>query len=153
MNEDAYGERLALMQDRIDIAISEFYNAKDTFVHALKHGERIDAVIYSAYEVSPDSDEGEGLPIDNLNEVPFKGTFTVIGEYDEFWDGRGSGVLGDPGNEPGGREYRSEPITDPTWLQLAVLANESIHTTNDYHHVFLENVNLVAGNLYLSFGS
>lgn len=146
---DIYGERIAEMQDRIDIAIFEKHGKKGVFVHALKHGERVDAVIYSAY----DNDINDDLPIDNLDVVPFKGTYTVVGEYDEFWDGRGVGIIGDPIEESRGREYRSEPITDPTWLQIAVLANESIHTTNDFHHVFLENVNRVGNCLYLSFGS
>jgi len=151
MNDNQYKEycdRNSAIQDRVDDAIAKHYSAKEAFVHGLKHGERVDAVIFSCEP----SDEND-MPIDNLDEIPFEGTFTIVGEYDEFWDGRGVGIIGDPIEESRGREFRSEPITNPTWLQLAVLANESIHTTNDYHHVYLENVNLVGNCLYLSFGS
>jgi len=151
MNDTEYEEycnRTSAIQDKVDDAITESFTEKGVFIHALKHGERVDAVIYSA----GDTDDRD-MPIDNLNEVPHKGTFIVIGEYDEFWDGRGIGLIGDPIEESRGCEYRSELITDPTWLQLAVLANESIFTTNDFHHAFFENVNLVGDRLYLSFGS
>lgn len=149
--DDAYGAKLDEMQDAIDIAIAnQSGTAKEKFVEVLKRGERIDAVIYSAYENEEDE---PGLPINNLDEIPFKGTFTVIGEYDSFWDGRGTGFIGDPIGKTCGTEFKSELITNPTWLQLAVLANESIFTTNDFHHVFLENVNMVGDSLYLSFGS
>ena len=149
--DDEYGAKLDEMQDAVDAAIADrLETAKEKFVDVLKRGERPDAVIYSAYANQIDE---PCLPINNLHEVPFKGTFTVIGEYDSFWDGRGVGIIGEPMTQQCGKEFRSEPITDPTWLQLAVLANESILTTNDFHHIFLESVNLVGDSLYLVFGS
>ena len=121
---DEYGDKLDAMQDRIDEAIKAAYlGNKDKFVDALKHGVRC-AVIYSAY-----SNDDNDLPTNNLDEVPYKGTFTVKGDYHEYWN---------PGGQGG--TYVSEPITDPTWLQLAVLANDSIHATQDFHHVFFESV-------------
>jgi hypothetical protein len=32
-------------------------------------------------------------------------------------------------------------VEDPTWLDVAVLANDMIHTSGDFHHVFLEGIN------------
>jgi hypothetical protein len=140
-----YDRIVGSMSDRIDVAIKESHKGnKDKFVGLLKN-EELFAVIYSAYEVKDD------LPVDNLDEVAFEGTFTVVGEYDEFWDGHG-GMLRES-TERCGREYKSEPITNPTWLQLAVLANESIITTNDRHHVFFEIAKQQQDRIYLSFGS
>lgn len=100
-------------------------------------GEDLIEVVYSAYKT-----DAEGLPINNLNDVAIQGTVVLIQGYDDFW---GIG---------GGKDYKSEPITNPTWLQLAVLANASILTTGDYHHVFLEGVHEVSPGVYqFSFGS
>jgi len=148
MVEKEYFDAMDEMSDRVDAAIAASYaNNKEKFVSALKCGNQ-NVVIYSAC----DFDEKD-VPIDNLDVVPVKGTFIVVGEYDEFWDGRGVGIIGEPIGVQCGSEYKSEPITDPTWLQIAVLANESILTTNDLHHVFLENIRQVDDRLYLSFGS
>ena len=137
---DKYYDLVDEMQDTIDAAIAA-------------SGREEKPLIYSAY----DDDENE-MPINNLNEVAFKGTFTVIYAHSNFWDGRGIGLLGVPaeeqgGGEPCGRPYRSEEVTDPTWLTLAVLANEAILTTNDLHHVFLESVTQDGDELELHFGS
>jgi len=78
-------------------------------------------VYYSAY--TTDSD---GNPINNLNEVVIKGKVILTQSHDEFW--------GD------GESYQSAIIENPTWLELAVLANDMIEMTGDHHHIFLENV-------------
>ena len=140
--------RIDAMYGRIDAAIREHGRGdKTAFVSRLKNGLQ-NFVIYSAY----DDDENE-LPIDNLDEVVFEGTCIVVGEYDEFWDGRGVGLIGDPIGERKGQAYCSKSIHNPTWLDIAVLANESIICTNDLHHVFLESVTILDEILYLSFGS
>jgi hypothetical protein len=41
---------------------------------------------------------------------------------------------------PRSRDYRSEVLVDPTWLQVAVCANASVVMTRDQHHVYLEGV-------------
>ena len=148
-----YDDILNAIYDKVDAAIlASGQNNKDEFVKRLKTGVE-NLVIYSAYEVS---ENGVGLPIDNLDEIPFEGTFVVIADYDEFWDGR-SGFIGhsmNPYDEvQRGRAYKSDPITDPTWLQLTVLANESIITTNDTHHVYFEGVSKGKGILNMFFGS
>ena len=122
----AYGERLEAMAQRV-------HGACNAAGHT---GHR---VVYSAY----DTDEA-GLPVDNLDEVPVRGTFRVLGEYVEFWDSS---------TDKTGEEYVSDVITDPTWLQLAVMANRAIEVTGDQHHVYLEAVREEGGLLVLQFGS
>lgn len=134
---DLYGEKLDAIYDRADHAIdTRAANSSSDFLRVLKNGNR-NAVIYSAYEI----DEND-LPIDNLDEVPFKGTFIVKGLHMDYWDSDGDGET-----------YHSNPITDPTWLQLTVLANDCVNTTRDYHHIFFEGVNKEGKYLTLAFGS
>ncbi len=140
-DHDPYSDALCEIQDRVDAAIAEYNAGKDGFIRKLKRGERLDVVIYSAY----DTDKENDIPIDNLDEIPHEGTFVVVAEYDSFWDSTGQN----------GESYISEPVTNPTWLELTVLANEAMHVTGDYHHCFFENVNLADNGkaLKLSYGS
>jgi len=139
---DAYDDAIAAMYNRVDEAIEiAAVSTSGKFLNTLTHGTK-NAVIYSVYECEDDSDDGEGLPIDNLDDIAFKGTFRVKGNYHEFYDGSGEGET-----------YVSDPITDPTWLQLCVLANDSINTTRDYHHAFFEGANREGKYLSLAFGS
>jgi len=78
-------------------------------------------VYYSAYESTP-----EGIPIDNLDEVPIKGKIKVVEQGSDFF-GSGKG-------------YRSKVLDSPTWLELCVVANEMIIATGDLHHIYLEAV-------------
>ena len=80
-------------------------------------------VRYSAYE----SDEDDN-PIDNLDEVAIKGQAIIVLEADDFYGGKSS------------VEYRSPILRNPTWLDLALIANDAILAVNDHHHVFLEGV-------------
>ena len=131
-DDDLYFEILDQMDDRIGKAVmNPGKTQKERFVNALKEDHRF-IVTYSAYEL-----DTYGMPSDNLNEVPHKGTFTVVSE--DYW---GSGPV-----------YESDPITNPTWLELCVLANAAINITGDDHHVFLEAANRKENKLYLSFGS
>ena len=91
-----------------------------------------DIVYYSAYETGTHSE-----PLDNLDEVVAEGEFTVT--YDGGW---------------GDCSYESEEtVTNPTWLDLAVLANEAILTSGDEHHVFLEGCTVSGNRIELYFGS
>jgi len=77
-------------------------------------------VTYSAYE---DADDDDDTPIDNLDEVAVPGKVILIGERDEYRS----------------TDYRSEVLENPTWLQVAVCANDMIKKTRDYHEChFLE---------------
>lgn len=80
-------------------------------------------VDYSASE----NDEND-VPIDNLDEVAVPGKVVLTQERDTFYGG------------PKSRSYRSVVLENPTWLQVAVCANEMIKVTRDHHHVFLEGL-------------
>ncbi|MBU6954017.1 MULTISPECIES: hypothetical protein [unclassified Hahella] len=81
-------------------------------------------VIYSAY-----GEDAKGMPVNNLHEVAVEGQVIVVQPHDAFW-GEGTG-------------YQSKPLQNPTWLDLAKSANQMIHTTGDYHHVYLEDFEIV----------
>lgn len=84
-------------------------------------GERL--VSYSAYKY--DSNE---IPIDNLDEIAVQGKVYFFAEH----------ITTGPGTN-----YTSPIVDNPTWLQVAILANEMIKTTGDTHHIFLESIQLV----------
>lgn len=131
-DDDLYFDILAQMEEKVGTAVTNPGGTrKARFVNTLKNGDYPFIVTYSAYEL-----DEVGMPIDNLDEVPYKGTFVVVSE--DHW---------------GEFDYESNPITDPTWLDLAVLANEAINVTGDEHHVFLEAAHKKGNKLYLSFGS
>ena len=79
-------------------------------------------VIYSAYE----TDDELNIPINNLNDVAVEGKVIFAQSGDDFF-----------GN---GKSYTSKVYENPTWLDVAVVANEAIEATGDDHHVFLEGV-------------
>ncbi len=85
--------------------------------NSLRPVDRI-LVDYSAY----DSDDND-VPIDNLNDIAIIGKCILVMRED--------------------RPYQSEVVENPTWLQLAVLANEMIIATRDHHHCFLETVHKI----------
>lgn len=63
----------------------------------------------------------------NMNDIAFEGKGVLEEKYDEFWSDKG-------------RDYRSPVVENPTWLEVALLADEMIRTTGDYHHSFLEGI-------------
>jgi hypothetical protein len=89
-------------------------------------------VFYSAYDSFND------IPIDNLDEIAVEGKVQIQEGRNLFWGGEVS------------ESYTSEIMENPTWLDLAVCANEMIIKTNDHHHIFLEgwfdsNVRVIGG--------
>ena len=79
-------------------------------------GEEGRSVFYSAYETEVISGIGT-VPVENLHKTAVEGT--VIFELEDF---------------------RSAPLTDPTWLDVAVVANAAIIATDTLHSNFLEGV-------------
>ena len=65
-------------------------------------------------------------PENNLKEIAVEGLVRFIHEGTETF-GNGSG-------------WKSEILENPTWLDVAVLSNEMMLITSDYHHCFLEGV-------------
>ena len=80
-------------------------------------------VKYSAYQKTPGT---AGIPIDNLDAVAVKGKVFFVQPHHSFW-GKG-------------KNYISKTVQNPTWLDVAVLANDMIKTVGDKHHVFLEEI-------------
>lgn len=78
-------------------------------------------VSYVAY-----SSDDEGMPIDNLDTVPIKGKMRFSQQHSDYW---GSGT-----------EYTSKTVEDPSWIEIAILANKMIEVTGDYHHKHLKSV-------------
>lgn len=63
----------------------------------------------------------------DMNDIAIEGKAVLVAPFDEFWADEGE-------------DYRSEVVENPTWLDLAVLADEAINTTGDYHHHFFEGI-------------
>ena len=61
-----------------------------------------------------------------MNDTAIVGTVVMAADADGYFGA--------------GDDYVSEPVTNPTWLELAVLADKMIRTTGDYHHIFFEGV-------------
>ena len=95
---------------------TERFDAMMARVVAAVRGECL--VVYSAYDYDDDK-----LPIDNLDQIAIHGRCKLID--DNF----------------GEVCYVSDAVENPTWLKVAVLANDMIHATGDTHHVFLEGIN------------
>jgi len=81
-------------------------------------------VRFSAYKK-----DDKGLPVNNLHFIAITGKVVVIGKHNSTW-----------GN---GRDFKSRQYTNPTWLDLSVIANEMIHVTGDKHHIYLEDFGVV----------
>jgi hypothetical protein len=80
-------------------------------------------VRYSAYK----SDE-DGVPVDNLHDVAVEGCVVLVANRNLYFGGRQS------------KDYESKVLESPTWLQVAVRANEMIGVTRDRSHCFLEGL-------------
>ena len=110
--EESFPEKYRKASDPIHKKVEEAVKAS---------GEEDFQVYYSAYKATE-----EGIPIDNLDEIPMQGQILVVDEGSTFY---GSGEA-----------YRSKTLDSPTWLELCVVANEMILSTRDLHHVYLEAV-------------
>lgn len=78
-------------------------------------------VIYAAAPI-----DAEELPLDNLDEVAVRGQVRFV-EVDA----------------QDGERFESEVLEDPTWMQVAVLANRMMCELKYDHHVFLEDIEIV----------
>lgn len=76
-------------------------------------------VLFSAYHLGDDA-----LPIDNLDEVAYDGRCKFVSP---------AGIWRE-------RAYESSIISNPTWLDIAKLANDMIVLTGDRHHLYLEEI-------------
>ena len=109
---------------------SEHCKIQDRVAAHIKANSKVEnRVYYSAY-----TSDDRCHPIDNLDEVAVDGVVQFTCQYawvQENLDGADD-VYGN---------YLSDKITNPTWLDIALIANEMINRTGDHHHVFLEGIN------------
>jgi len=96
-------------------AISKAYldaydKIQDTVEKAIKESGQNVLIKYSAYEDAND------IPINNLKKVPVKGKVIFYDEEEQF---------------------ESKVYDSPTWLEIAVIANEMVNITDDYR-TFIE---------------
>lgn len=114
---------------------SSYYDAMDLMDKkidaAFNNKERI--VLYSAYETNYDDVTDDNI-IDNLDKIAINGECIMTMRHTPLFG---------PG-EP----YTSDLLTDPTWLDLTLLANQMMEITGDLHHCFFEGVILVSDNRY-----
>ena len=75
-------------------------------------------IVYDAFPYN-----NKGLPVDNLDKIAVTGLTQV---EDEIWN-----------------SYHGNMIESPTWLQLAVEANNMAVASDDNHHVYFENVEVM----------
>jgi len=61
--------------------------------------------------------------------VAYVGSIRFAEKHDAFW-GAGS-------------DYQSRNLINPTWLDLAIIANAQIRTTGDQQHIFLEGFEVI----------
>ena len=83
-------------------------------------------VNYSAYKL-----DKNGVPINNIYDSPVNGRVRFYRKYDD-------------------NEYYSNYITNPTWLDICKIANESIIKLKDKDHIFLEDIIKTKNNLFSS---
>ena len=97
--------------------------AMDSAVNEAIRAKNPDAechVVYSAYE-----SDADGNPINNLEDIAIAGHVKLV-------------KLGSIYNPD-----VSVTLTDPTWLDIAVIANDMIIAKEDFHHVYLESIMIV----------
>jgi hypothetical protein len=116
------------MSDPYEAMLKHFEEKISAFVKRTVH------VRYSAYETNEND-----VPIDNLHKTAVKGKVMFYQKHNPFYGE--------------GKDYVSKEIRNPTWLEVAKLANDMIRTTGDKTHVFLEGVQKDGSIAYFQMGS
>ena len=101
--------------------------------YAHKPGQYRNYVSYSAYHSTDDD-----VYVDNLDEVAVEGRVQFVEEVDEPSEVTGM-VMGNVPYDTR-KNYISPVMENPTWLEVALLANDMINCTGDNHHIFLEAI-------------
>ena len=109
----------------IDYKTMTFAEIEEVTAHS--PGTYRNYVLYSAYDNYTD----------NLDKVAVEGRVQFFEECD---DPNEMGFV--MGNVPYDtrKDYRSPIMENPTWLEVALLANDMINCTGDNHHVYLEAI-------------
>jgi len=67
----------------------------------------------------------------NLNDIAITGRVQLTAKKEK--------IFGDKPRDQR-KNYISDVLENPTWLDLTLCANDMINTTGDNHHIFLESV-------------
>lgn len=116
----ALTEKRAALQKRISEALAVANNSESV------------EPSYVFYEVYPTL--RNGLPVDNLDEIALEGTVVFCGSPDPD--------LAKYGYSSDQKEY-SETVSNPTWLDVAVLANQMVEVTKNHHKMYLRDIEVV----------
>jgi hypothetical protein len=96
-------------------------------------------------EFSAFPEDDNGLPVDVLDELAVDGPVVFTAKHDPFF---GSG-----------KDYVSNQLNSPTWMEVVAVANDAVQCTGDRHHIYLEGVENTGKLIHgckvfsLSFGS
>ncbi len=100
---------------------------RSVYTHTEDQIEYRERVLYSVYPT-----EGKNAYTNNLDEVAVEGRIKIETKHDNFFGGMASESR---------RDYESEILENPIWLDICLCANDMINITGDSHHVFLEGLN------------
>jgi hypothetical protein len=116
--EDEDGE----YEDEDDDGAQAAWEARDEALQARVRAALADEgdvrIRFAAYD-----EDDDGLPVDNLDAVAHPGPILFV-ETDTS----------------DGQRYESEVLTDPTWLDVARVANRAVLALGYKHHVYLEGI-------------
>jgi hypothetical protein len=70
--------------------------------------------------------DADGLPIANFDEVVIKGPAVFVADETSLYGGKES------------KDFQSEILLDPTWLDLCIVSHHQIKSTRDNRHIYLE---------------
>ena len=99
--------------------------------------EKIKGKVYVSYNNF--RKDKKGIPINNIDDIAVNGNIKIYQKHDPFW-GKGT-------------DYESKSIKNPTWLDIAKLANDMIKITGDKQHIFLEGIRKYKNKYYFNMGS
>lgn len=72
-------------------------------------------ILYNAFDR-----DASGMPIDNLDEIAYHGVMRLVDDIHDYYDG--------------------PTLTNPTWMEIAIYANDIMIATGDRHHIFLDGI-------------
>lgn len=109
------GEKMSTLSKAYQDAMNIIDGKVEKAILKSKQKNRI--VIYSAYDY-----DSYDVPEDNLHEIPIKGKVKFVDESSDI---------------------ESDIVDSPTWLEIAVIANKILIDAMDYHHVYLEDIEVI----------
>jgi len=127
VGDSKWNERYEAMSDAVDKHVED--NRTCTPDDGNWSADYQNLVRYSAYPDLADDPRSSDYGLMGLSAIAAEGRIQFESDYDDFWGP--------------GESYKSEPIDNPTWLDVCLLANDMINTTGDKHHIFLEAIHKV----------